>query len=352
MPNIIFAKIIYFISVKRYIFLLAKIAILLLLGYILYRQVFENRDLAFVDFVAQWRLQWATVQPLYLLAAIFLMPINWAFEVAKWLPSMQKVEPIGWLRATAAVLAGAAVSMFTPNRIGEYGGRILLVSTQNRPYAIITTLLGSWAQWLVLLSGGLLAFLTWAYLEPSRFSLWQWLTIAATATFFLSALLIMYRNVQRAVAWLSRWAWLRKYLQPLAVQLADYQPNSQWLWRILLMAAARYVVYFSQYLLMLSFWGLPLSALQMSVAVGLIYFIQTGVPLPPSTGLLARGNIALFVFALLLPPDYIGTTQILSATFSLWLLNVFLPAVFGGGVLIYCLFWQKEQLQAVENRKT
>lgn len=333
---------------KRYIFLFAKIGIILLLGYVLYRQVFENRDLNLADFAAQWQLQWATVQPFYLLLAIFLMPINWAFEVAKWLPTMQKVEPIRWPRATAAVLAGAAVSMFTPNRIGEYGGRILLISAQNRPYAIVATLLGSWAQWLVLLTGGLLAFLTWAYLEPSRFSLWQWLTIAATATFFLSALLLMYRNVQHAVAWLSRWSWLQKYLQPLAIQLADYQPNRKWLSTILLMASARYIVYFSQYLLMLSFWGLPLNLVQMSVGVGLIYFIQTGVPLPPSTGLLARGNIALFVFAMLLPPDFIGTTLILSATFSLWLLNVFLPAVLGGGVLIYCLFWQKEQPQGTK----
>jgi MFS family permease len=322
-----------------------------MLVYILYRQVFENRQLGISDFCGQWQSQWQAASFLYLGVAVFLMPLNWALEVAKWLPTMQKVEAMSIGRAAAAVLAGAAVSMFTPNRIGEYGGRVLLVAAENRGFAVVVTLLGSWAQWMMLLAGGLLAFFGLAYLQPQYMPVWAWCAISAIALAFLLLLMLMYRNIQRAIDYLARYKWLKKWLAPVYTQMQIHRPNATWLSSILLMAAARYLVYSTQYILMLFFWGVPLDFLQMLVAVGLIYFIQTGIPLPPSTGLLARGNIALFIFGIFLAQmpqsDYI--ILVLSATFSLWLLNVLLPALLGGGVLIYCMFWRKDAEPTTKN---
>lgn len=57
--------------------------------------------------------------------------------------------------AFKAVAAGVAFSQLTPNRVGEYGGRLLLLAPQHRWNAVTATLLGSIAQWIALLSGGL-----------------------------------------------------------------------------------------------------------------------------------------------------------------------------------------------------
>ena len=44
------------------------------------------------------------------------------------------------------MLAGCSITMLTPNRIGEYGGRIMYVQEQHRLKAISLTILGSISQ--------------------------------------------------------------------------------------------------------------------------------------------------------------------------------------------------------------
>ncbi len=94
--------------------------------------------------------------PLWLLAAVVLMPLNWWTEMQKWHRFVRRFEPMSPARAWRAVLAGVAVSLFTPNRVGEYGGRILFVRPEHRWLAASANLAGNIAQAAVLVSGGAL----------------------------------------------------------------------------------------------------------------------------------------------------------------------------------------------------
>src|SRR5690606_10186722 len=68
---------------------------------------------------------------LLLLTACALMPFNWLTETLKWTTLLKPVT-LPWRRALAGILSGVTLSLFTPNRIGEYGGRILYVPPADR----------------------------------------------------------------------------------------------------------------------------------------------------------------------------------------------------------------------------
>ena len=108
----------------------------------------------------QWKL-WAM---------LCLMLLNWSIEARKFQVLLAGTEKMSWLRAAEATLTGVAFAMNTPNRIGEYGGRILYVHEGNRLKAISLTMIGSLSQLIVtMLLGccGILFLLYAAHLPDS-----------------------------------------------------------------------------------------------------------------------------------------------------------------------------------------
>jgi hypothetical protein len=59
--------------------------------------------------------------------------------------------------------------------------------------------------------------------------------------------------------------------------------------------------------------------------IATIFLVQASVPLPPAMGLLARSEIALFVWGFF-TQDHV---DILAATFSLFVINIAVPALLG-----------------------
>jgi len=73
-------------------------------------------------------------------------------------------------------------------------------------------------------------------------------------------------------------------------------------------------------------------------AILFVFLLQTGLPIPPSAGLLARGSIAVWVFSWFATdigyPLIALQSAVLASTFVLWLINVLLPATVGGLFII------------------
>ena len=62
------------------------------------------------------------------------MCFNWGIEAKKWQVLMKPIEDLSWWTACKATLTGLSFAMNTPNRIGEYAGRILYVKKENRSH--------------------------------------------------------------------------------------------------------------------------------------------------------------------------------------------------------------------------
>ena len=78
----------------------------------------------------------------YLLLCISLMFVNTSLEGSKWYLLTNSVEPVKYFTAFSSYLAGVAFSIVTPNRIGEYPGRILYLGRSNTWRYINVSVLG------------------------------------------------------------------------------------------------------------------------------------------------------------------------------------------------------------------
>src|SRR5690349_21960275 len=90
---------------------------------------------------------------------ITLMLVNWGIEARKWQVLVSRVERINLFTAFRAVLSGLSLSLFVPNGIGDYAGRIAFMHEGNRLRSLTLTLVGSMAQLIVTLTAGLFSLI-------------------------------------------------------------------------------------------------------------------------------------------------------------------------------------------------
>src|SRR5262249_38493522 len=122
---------------------------------------------------------------------LLLMPLNWGIEARKWQLALRPLGGIGYRNAFRAGFTGTTMASFTPNRKGEYLGRILYVKEGQRIKAISLTMACSIAQLMVTLLIGLVGI---AYVrattmpDPVGFHQWQ---LALTILFWTVLVLLI-----------------------------------------------------------------------------------------------------------------------------------------------------------------
>ena len=81
-----------------------------------------------------------------LLSAVMLTLVNWGLEGVKWWMLVKPFEDITLTKAVKSVLIGLTVGFFTPNRVGEPAGRVLLLSEGKRLTGISLVIVGALGQ--------------------------------------------------------------------------------------------------------------------------------------------------------------------------------------------------------------
>ena len=88
------------------------------------------------------------------------MFLNWFLEALKWKFLVQKIEVITTWKAVESVFCGLTWAVFTPNRIGEFGGRVFSLSPNKRIKGAVVMTVGTIGQMVLTNVLGLLA-LSW-----------------------------------------------------------------------------------------------------------------------------------------------------------------------------------------------
>jgi len=234
-----------------------------------------------------------------------------------------------WSRVAKAVLAGISISLITPNRVGEYGGRAILAPQNQTATVILTSIIGGFCQWLAFIICGWPAFI---YLLSQK-GQWSetWLCIVAAIVpiavlilFFAAAPIfkfLMTLNIGQHRKWIR---WLR-----LKIRSLQHIKQSELL-RAWLLALLRLCVYTTQYLLLLWFFDISLSFWLGVSGIFSIFLIQAGIPLPPGLDVITRSELAIWIWG----SQFVNPIGILSATFSLYLLNLIVPALLGSWLIV------------------
>ncbi|HRI28438.1 MAG TPA: lysylphosphatidylglycerol synthase domain-containing protein [Chitinophagales bacterium] len=296
-----------------------KLLFTVAIGYLLYMQI--SGKTAISGLTTLLKTVNSVPQLLYLLAAALLVWVNWGLEALKWQRLMHPIERMSWLESLRSVLCGVAVSMLTPNRTGEYGGRILTLQTSGSLEAIAMALVGSYAQLLANISLGLSGFAAFCFVF-APVAAFTWLLPVMGIMVVLGVLGWLYGRVNRLPVSLAQISWLQKW-QHLTRPLAN--ANKSALWAVLCWSFLRYPVYVLQFYLLLKGFGIQLSLTNGWILISSIFFVQTFMPTVAIAELGIKGNLALYFIGFATSLQ----ASILAAVFGLWLLNLLLPALAG-----------------------
>ncbi len=292
------------------------------LSYSLYRQIITQPDLSL-----RWeqiKLSWQ--QPLFW-GVVFMMFLNWGLESLKWKLLMEPLEHFSFIKAFKAVLAGCSITMLTPNRIGEYGGRIMYVQEENRVRAISVTILGSISQLAITMLMGTIGLLYLRYFSSAgqQSNLLPLLIndLVLIISFAVTViLLLLFFKVHYFIEAMTRVSFLKKFVKHIAV--ADAFSGKQML-RILILSFFRYMVFILQYLFLLEVMDVNIS---MSLCFWLLSIFYLMMVLAPTIGFIelpVRATASVKILG-------VFSTNILgiqAATFGIWLINLVIPAIIG-----------------------
>ena len=314
---------------------LLKLLLLALVGYVLYDQIVLNKDMATIKYQLQKGLEGSNW--IYLVGCVLLMPINWLIESVKWRMLILPWKNLTKIDAMKAIYAGISVGLVTPARIGEYGGRLLLIDGEDRIKSIPATLISSIAQNISNIIGGYIGALIFCYCYFS-FNRFVYIVGSILGLLVIIMLCALFFNISKLkLDGLNRW-WLGKLLNKQAHVISQY--DRPILKRVLTLSYLRYLIYCTQYVLILDFLGLELSLLAAFSGVAVIYLFQSGIPLPPILSVIARGELAIVIWSLFTA----NVGGILVATFGLWVINLVFPALLGLLIILNVNFLKSSQI--------
>jgi uncharacterized membrane protein YbhN (UPF0104 family) len=262
-----------------------------------------------------------------------LMFFNWGIEAIKWQNALRTVQPIGFLQSFKAVFAGTCIASFTPNRVGEFMGRMLFVNPGNKVLSIAPTILCSMAQMLITLATGAVGFYLYARLPVHEsvnvsFGLKPAWCIPLTMISMVMMLFLglVYFRFDPLIVRLNRW--LKRNNKSYFVP-DDF--SFKIMLRILGLSFARYGVFIIQYYLLFSFFETPLSIIQVFTGVSVMFVLMAIVPtLTILTDIGFRWTAGIAVFQIF-TADLAG---ILAVSLVIWLVNLIIPALIGSLLIL------------------
>ena len=263
---------------------------------------------------------WHPSRPWFLGLLAAGLPLNIGLETAKW----HALTATGDKSGTASlreVLVGATFAMVTPNRTGDAVARVALLPADDRPLGTQAWLLSAWAQAGWTLTLGTAAW--WACTASGQIHLpipagAQWTVlaglVAASAVWWLLPRLA--RSPQRINRWLeARWGLESGRWTP-------QQHRGQ-----IVLSGLRYAVFTTQFAAALAAWGIEWDlALYTTIAV-----VYLGNMIVPTAALAELGVREAFLVAWMQPLGVV-LPGLLAAAFLVWVVNLGLPALIGGGL--------------------
>jgi hypothetical protein len=263
-----------------------------------------------------------------------LMFLNWGLEARKWQLVIKAVQQISFWRCFKATLTGVTMASFTPNRTGEYFGRMLYVDEGKRTRSISLTILCSFAQMIITLITGCVGLIYLKLhtnyqiaLNQRVFNLWLNIFLVFTVFILLIFLLFYFR-----VSWLVKFfekKWPSSKFFSYIKVLEDF--NATFLLRILSLSLLRYIVFIVQYYLMFSVFGVSLSITETLAGMSVVFLI---IAIVPSFTFLSELGVRWEASIQIMELFGAGTVGILAASFGIWLVNLIIPALVGSLLIL------------------
>lgn len=264
---------------------------------------------------------------------VVLMPLNWGLEARKWQVLVHHLQQFSWWNAFKSVLSGCSITMLTPNRIGEYGGRILYLKEENRVKAISLTVAGSISQLLVTLILGCGGLYFLRYISHGSSNKLQVLPhfwgdviiyLSIGITLLLSLFYWRLGWIVRIIEKIPSFATFTRHISVLD------ELNNWRLLRIVSLSFVRYLVFILQYILLFKVLKVEIPFVACFWLIAVFYMVMAIAPTIGFVELPVRVT-ALWTIAQIYSPNELGVG---AAALGIWLINLVLPAIIGSILML------------------
>lgn len=251
---------------------------------------------------------------------IVLSVLNWFGELQKWkgLTGLSS-----YLETAKQVFISHSISIFTPNKFGEYGGKCMFYAKDHSHRIIALTGVGHVCQLLATVLFGIIGIV---YLPEFTFF------YVESANVWMIGLVLL------IIGTLCSLKLIRNHLKKIWITLKQVEQTT--FIKTLLWSLFRYLAFSHQFLLLLWCFDVQLTYFEGLSLIFLMYFLSSIIPSFAISDVLIKGGIAVALFSFF----GIDKNLILTVVFLMWIFNTLLPAVLG-----YILLWQwKPEFQFIK----
>ncbi len=203
--------------------------------------------------------------------AIALMPINLSLEAIKWRYAISPAERITIKDSYKATLIGQIGALITPNRLGDFPTRSLLMKKENRLNGTILGFVSSWGQTITILTVGATSASFYIQEHNSFFTeKYIYITISACVMLILTFCALPF--IGRKILTYN----IGDKTRDIANCLSGL--NSRYIAAITALSAIRYAVYCTQFWLFLNFCNIDLNAISATLTIPIVYLLSTITP--------------------------------------------------------------------------
>ncbi|MGZ4056900.1 MAG: lysylphosphatidylglycerol synthase domain-containing protein [Bacteroidia bacterium] len=259
------------------------------------------------------------INKLYISAILILMFANWGLEALKWKLLIDPLESITFSSSFKSVFAGITVSIFTPNRTGEFAGRVFFLQKADKIQATVMSLAGSVLQLGVTIIAGVVAYFIlenkyYDYFKTEQF-------ISGTSILLLLSLLVLIVVIIFIVFKLKdhKIIRLKKYTNVFKMH------SKNRLSFIFYLSGIRYIVFSIQYYLALKIFGITGGITIIFSLIALTFFVTSAIPTFALSEIAVRAGVAIYFFETICQ----NRVAIVSSSLFLWIINLALPALIG-----------------------
>lgn len=283
---------------------------------------------------------------IYILIPVFLlMFLNWGVESVKWKYLIKKIETVPFIKSLIAVLTGITVSIFTPNRVGEFAGRVFVLEKADRWKAVLITMLGNFSQLLVTMLAGAVGFLFFAseYINPGFTHEYYFYGLLMIVSIMVILLLLLFFNVSFLTNIVNRLPAKLDKVKQYGEVFSLFTKRELLL--VLFYSLCRYVIFIAQFYLLLLLFGVKIPLCETMMMTAMIYLVMAAIPTFAFTELGIRGSVAVYFIGMYFEmhdPAGANDLGILAASTVLWLINLAIPALTGALLIFKLKFFRRD----------
>ncbi|MBL0053258.1 MAG: hypothetical protein IPP29_18015 [Bacteroidetes bacterium] len=265
---------------------------------------------------------------IYLVSAVILVFINWGLEIYKWQVLVNSVVAIKFYDAVKAVMSGVSISLFMPNRTGEFAGRILFVPADKRIETTVVTFYGSLIQLVITLAFGIVSYFVLQHYHhfsiPFVSALFLQINLPVLLIIVVGLILISFFFRKKLLVLFHSVLLKLKYIKISPALHA----------KVWFLSALRFIVFTMQFVLLMLAFGVQGNLISFFCGASFILFATTILPSISVLEIPLRGGISFLVMNSF--STYASGASV--ASLLLWCINLGIPAVFGAIILMFFKF--------------